>query len=298
MRKYFLSRTFFSAEKILAIGALTILLAIAFFIRSWHIGTLPAGLYPDEAMNGVDALHAIETGDYQLFYPNNNGREGLFINLQALTVHAFGAIIPALRIWSAIFGTLAILGVYLLAKELWHKRGVALIAAFFMTFSYWAINFSHIGFRAIMLPFILSFAFFFFFQGLRTKKLLSFAASGVVFGLGLHTYIAFRVAPLILILLTLGCMASYREFLKHFWKQAVVFIVFMFLAASPMLFDFVRHPDHFASRSSSISVFSPDVNHGNLPLTLAKTIVLSLIQGRLEGRKERMREQLERVRRP
>jgi len=37
---------------------------------------------------------------------------------------------------------------------------------------------------------------------------------------------------------------------------------------------------------------------GVIALFMLLPIVLSLIQGRLEGRKERMREQLERVRRP
>ena len=37
---------------------------------------------------------------------------------------------------------------------------------------------------------------------------------------------------------------------------------------------------------------------GVIAMFIALPIVLSLIQGRLDGRKERMREQLERVRRP
>ena len=251
---------------------------MAFFLRFWNIGHLPAGLYPDEAMNGVDALRAFETFDYRLFYPNNNGREGLFINLQALAILLFGATITALKLWSAIFGTATVLGIYLLAKELWHKRGVALFSAFLLTFSYWAINFSRIGFRAIMVPCILSFSFFFFFRGLRTKSFFSFLVSGLLFGLGFHTYIAFRAAPLILLVVTIGCMASYREFLKHYWKQALVFTCGMLITVLPLVYEFVKHPEYFSSRSASISIFSPAVNHGHFVLTLAKTFSLSLIK--------------------
>ena len=277
MRRHFFGH-FFTAEKLMAISVLVGLLAIAFFLRFWNIEHLPAGLYPDESMNGVDALRANETGNYQFFYPNNSGREGLFINLQALALLLFGANITALKLWSAIFGTATVLGIYLLAKELWHKRGVALFSAFLLTFSYWGINFSRIGFRAIMVPFILSFSFFFFFRGLRTKSLFSFLISGLIFGLGFHTYIAFRVAPLILLIITLGCMASYRAFLKHYWKQALTFTCGLLIAALPLVYEFIKHPDYISSRSASISIFSPAVNHGHFALTLAKTFGLSLIK--------------------
>ena len=277
MRRHFFGY-FFTAEKLLATSILIILLATAFFLRFWNIEHIPAGLYPDEAMNGVDAIHANETGNYQLFYPNNNGREGLYINLEALAMLFFGVNIAALKLFSAICGTATVLGVYLLAKELWQKRSVALFSAFLITFSYWAINFSRIGFRAIMVPLVLSFSFYFFFRGLRTKSLLTFLVSGLIFGIGFHTYIAFRVAPLILFIVALGCMASYREFLKRYWKHALAFTMGMFITAAPLIYEFATHPEYLSSRSASISIFSPDVNHGHLALTFAKTLSLSLIK--------------------
>lgn len=262
---------------------LVTLLIGAFIIRWWHIDTLPAGLYPDEAMNGVDAVHALETHSFQWFYPNNNGREGLFINLQALAIHFFGANIPALKLWSAIFGTLAVLGVSLIAWELWRKRSVALVAAFLLTVSYWGINFSRIGFRAIMMPAILTFSFYFLLRGVRTKRFLDFALSGFIFGLGFHTYIAFRIAPLILIVLAVGLSFSMREFLMRFWKHAAIFTVSATLSLAPMVYTFLTHPEYLESRSASISIFSPDVNHGHFLLTLGKTLTLSLAKYNFYG---------------
>ncbi|MBI2439132.1 MAG: glycosyltransferase family 39 protein [Candidatus Moranbacteria bacterium] len=259
--------------------SLVALLIFAFFIRLYDIEHIPAGIYPDEAANGVDAIHALETKTFELFYPANFGREGFFINLQALSIAFFGNTILGLKLWSAIFGTLSVLGIYLLGKELFHRRGVGLLAAFMLATSYWAINFSRIGFRAIMTTFLLSFSFYFLFRGLRTKKPLYFLFAGLIFGLGLHTYIAFRVAPLILILLLPVLMLSYECFLSRFWKHIALFLFGAFLTASPMLYHFfLSHPDDFASRSSHISVFSPQINHGDLLGTLAKTFSISLIK--------------------
>lgn len=259
--------------------ALILILLGAFFVRFYRIENIPAGIYPDEAANGVDALHALETKNFELFYQTNYGREGLFINLQALSIALFGNTITALKLWSILFGTFSVLGIYLLGAELFRRRAPGLLAAFMLATSYWAINFSRIGFRAIMTTFLLSFAFYFFFRGLRTRRRRDFLFAGLIFGLGLHTYVAFRLAPLILIVLLPALIFSYEHFFRRFWKHAALFIMGAALSAAPMLYHFfVTHPEDFTSRSSSISIFSPQVNGGDLWGTLAQTFSLSLIK--------------------
>ncbi len=106
------------------IWGLVAIMALAVFFRLWQINSIPPGLYPDEAMNGNNALEAIHTGDYKVFYPENNGREGLFINIQALSIKIFGNEPWALRLVSALFGILTVLGVFFLARELFKKDSV------------------------------------------------------------------------------------------------------------------------------------------------------------------------------
>ncbi|HEX8974558.1 MAG TPA: glycosyltransferase family 39 protein [Patescibacteria group bacterium] len=253
------------------------ILLAAFTLRFARIDTLPSGIFPDEAQNGVDAQEANATGNYKLFYENNNGREGLFINIQAMSIKYIGNTVIGLKLPSIIFGTLTVLGVFLLAAELFQSQLAGLMGAYMIAFSYWAINFSRIGFRAIMLPFILSFAFYFLFKGLRTKKFSDFILAGFIYGLGLHTYIAFRVSPLILVVLFAILLINKRDFLKDYWKHTLVFAIAMFIAAAPMLLDFfVWNPQHYSSRTSEISVLNPAVNQGHLIPTVARTFALSL----------------------
>ena len=98
--------------------ALLAIMALGAFLRFYHITSIPPGLYPDEAMNGTNGQEAVATGHFNVFYPENNGREGLFINIQAISVAALGNTPWALRLVSAIIGTLTILGVYLVTTEL------------------------------------------------------------------------------------------------------------------------------------------------------------------------------------
>ena len=132
---------------------LILIIALAIFFRFYQLDSFPPGLYPDEAMNGNNALVALETGSFKMFYPENNGREGLFINLQALPVGIFGNQPWSLRAVSAIIGVLTVIGLYLLTKELFGWR-LGALSSFLLAISFWHVNFSRIGFRAIMLPFI------------------------------------------------------------------------------------------------------------------------------------------------
>ena len=258
-------------------GLLLAIMIAAFAVRSYKIDTIPSSIYTDEAQNGYDAQQANITGDYKLFYPANNGREGLYINLQALSIKYLGSTVWGLKFWSIIFGTLTVLGIFFLTSELLQDHVAGLVGAYLIAFSYWAINFSRIGFRAIMLPFILTWAFYFLFKGIRTKKYSDFIIAGFVYGLGLHTYTAFRASPLILVALFIILVIVRKDFIKDYWRQTLVFAVAMFIAAAPMLLDFfVWNPQDYASRTSEISVLNPAVNQGHLASALVRTIGLSL----------------------
>jgi 4-amino-4-deoxy-L-arabinose transferase-like glycosyltransferase len=238
--------------------------AIAILARTHHITSLPPGVYPDEAVNGTDAINANDTGNYRLFYPNNYGREGLYINLIALGFKLFGVSIITLKMWSVLFGILAVAGTMLLARELFGTHRSGLIAGFLYATSFWAINFNRIAFRANMLPFTMVFTFYFLFKGLREGKLRDYIFAGIFFGLGMHGYIAFRIAPAILVALFIAFLISKKSFLRQYWKPILAFFFSALIVALPILLDFYLHPEYFATRSESVSVLSPTVNQGHL----------------------------------
>ncbi|MFA7319620.1 MAG: glycosyltransferase family 39 protein [Parcubacteria group bacterium] len=255
---------------------LAVIIILGIFLRVYHIDSAPPGVYPDEAVNGLDAIDAMH-GQWQWFYPANNGREGLFMNLIALCFKFFGISVLTLKLPTIIFGTLAIWGIYLLGAELFRNRAVGLFGAFLTAVSFWSINFSRISFRANMTPALLAFSFYFLFRGMRTRKWYDFALGGLVFGLGLHTYIAFRIAPLILIVMLFALIISRENFLKNYWRAIVTFIFFAFISASPMLYTFfVAHPEYWQSRTSEISILNPAVNQGHLLSAFGKTFGLAL----------------------
>jgi 4-amino-4-deoxy-L-arabinose transferase-like glycosyltransferase len=257
---------------------LSFIVALGLFIRVWNINNTPPGVYPDEAVNGIDAINAMH-GQWQWFYPANNGREGLFMNMIAVCFKLFGISVLTLKLPSIIFGTLTIWGTYLLAKELFQSRRTGLISAFLTAVGFWAINFSRISFRANTLPTILAFSFYFLWKGMRTRKWYDFAFGGLIFGLGLHTYISFRIAPLILVVMLVTLIISRKNFIKDYWKTILIFCLFAAIAAAPMLYTFfIAHPEYWQSRTSEISILNPEVNHGHILATFFKTFSLSLLK--------------------
>jgi 4-amino-4-deoxy-L-arabinose transferase-like glycosyltransferase len=264
---------------------LVVILIIATFFRFYQIKTIPPGLYPDEAMNGNNALEALHTGQFKVFYPENNGREGLLINVQALFLKIFGANEPwVLRLPSAIFGVLTVLGLYLLAAELFSKN-IGLLSAFLLAASFWHINFSRIGFRAILAPLLLTWALYFLLKAFRNARpksyILNSIFSGIIYGLGFYTYIAYRVTPLLILFIAV-----------YFWKRSgdkerrkVVllstscFLLSTFLIALPIGIYFLRNPADFLGRTSQISIFSSATPLRDLGLNILKTAGMFNVRG-------------------
>ena len=259
-------------SKLLWFSCILAVFGAAIFFRLWQLDSIPPGLYPDVAINGNDAMRTLKTGDFKIFYPDNNGREGLFMWLISFSFLIFGASVWSIKIVAATIGILTGFGLYLLVKEILSKyakgseKYIALLSAYFMAVSFWHVNFSRLGFRAILLPFILVFASYFLLKGFRIglenppggKKLWNFIAAGIIFGLGFYTYISFRLAILLLPIIIIYWFFAYRKknLFKKFRFYTLCFLVSIFLIALPIGIYFLLNPADFMSRTSGVSIFS------------------------------------------
>lgn len=231
------------------------ILIIAIFLRFYHFTTTPPGLYPDEAMDGNNAVEVAETNHFQVFYPEDNGREGLYVNIIAVILKVWPVYEPwIIRLPAAVAGVLTVWGLYLLVAELF-GNGPGLLAAFLLATSFWGIIFSRIGFRAILAPLALVFTLWLLvkaFRSARGRTGLVFAAlAGIVYGLGFYTYIAYRVTPILFLL-----FIPFFYTLTGFWKRTALFIVVTFIVAAPLGWYFATVPGSFFGRTAEISVTS------------------------------------------
>lgn len=261
---------------------LIVILLIAGFLRFYHITKTPPGFYPDEAINANNGVEAWETGHFKIFYPENNGREGLWMNIVGFFVFKFGHEPWIPRAIAAVFGLFTVLGVYFLTKKLFSKK-IALLSSFFIATSFWHINFSRISFRALLSPFFLVWAIYFLIKFLdkdssnkKTKNIFLAIIGGIFYGLGFHTYIAYRVTPVLILIILLFYWFQNKE--KSYRQKIIIpialFLISAFVVAAPLLWYFLKNPQDFLGRTSQISFFSSPNPVKTLGINVLKTAAM------------------------
>lgn len=263
------------------LGVAGVLLLAAFF-RYWRLDSLPPGLHPDEAANGLDIFRITEQHDLRPFYSTNGGREALFFYLQAIGVKLLGNTTLALRVAPALIGTLACGALYLWIKS-WFGKREALMAALLMAVTPWAVTISRDGFRAGMVALMVPLTIWLYTKAFQTGKVWWYVAAGVSLGAGFYTYIAFRLFPLILVS-AFGFLLFWRRALLKRWAAGIaVSLVAMGVTLLPLALYTTTHFNDVVSRSGGVSFTNPSLNHGHPLQTLGENIVTTALMFNFKG---------------
>jgi hypothetical protein len=273
------------------------IMALAVFFRFYQINSMPGGLFPDEAANGLD-INLMQEGHLQPFYERGNGREALFFYMLWGSVELFGKGPWQHHIVSALVGVIAVWACFLVTRKLFHifasddqqrerATTIALWATFFIAVSTWHVVLSRTAFRANLIAPVGAFTFYFLletFSATELKKRLWWAlATGAMFALGFYTYIAFRIMvpivgalifwPLIVDLINQPRFSG----IKKYFSAALIAALGFALVIAPIAHYFYTHPGSFVGRSGQVSIFNPELNQGDLPATLAEVTKESLL---------------------
>ncbi len=196
-----------------------------------------------------------------------------FFRLYQLDIFPPGLEINAwpLRIFSAIIGILTVIGLYLLTKELFEWR-LAAIASFLLAISFWHVNFSRIGLQAITLPFVLVYAFYFLWKGIKHNHLPDFIIAGIFGGLGFYTDTSYCVAPLMAIALFVNYwwylkkdfyFSKYEHAKNQLLRGFALFAITAIIVALPIGFYFWQHPGELMKQTVELR---------QLPTNIVKTL--------------------------
>ncbi len=207
------------------------IILIAAALRFWQLGSVPPSPDWDEAALGYNAYSILKTGrdEYGIRFPLSlrsfdDYKPPLYMYLAVPSIALFGLDTWAVRLPSAILGVLAVIGIYVLAKELFkeytkYKQNdyLGLVAALLLALSPWHIQFSRIAFEANVGVTLNIWGLVFFLKGLKKRVMLSLAA--FLFGLGFYAYHSERIfLPLLVLILTV----NYRH---ELWKAKRAVII-------------------------------------------------------------------------
>jgi len=257
-------------------GPLLAVIALATALRFWALGSIPPGLYHDEAFNGLDALGVL-TGDRPVFFETNNGREPLFIYLVALSVAALGRSPGAIRMTAALLGTLTVAATYVTTRAMFNRR-IGLLAAAITGLTLWHVNLSRIGFRAVAMPLFVALTLWQLWLGLKDGHRRHFLAGGLLYGLTFYTYLAARFTIVALAafgfyLILVGSWRSESRTCSGFGgrrRGALIFALAALVVLGPLMVYVATHTDAFLNRVGQVSIFNPAINEGDLWGTLLR----------------------------
>ncbi|MGD8968195.1 MAG: glycosyltransferase family 39 protein, partial [Anaerolineae bacterium] len=163
------------------------LTALAAALRLLLLSDVPPGLYHDEAFNGLDALGVLK-GKHAIYFAVNQGREPFFIYVVAATVGSLGRTPGALRMAAAICGTLTVPATYAMAHA-WFNRRVALLSAAIIATTFWHVQLSRVGFRAVTLPLAIALMLPVGAWAFRSRRGDAWLLAGILYGATFYTYL-------------------------------------------------------------------------------------------------------------
>ncbi len=247
-----------------ALAVLVLITLISIFFRVYRLPDVPAEMTSDHAEKLLD-VQEILNGQRPIFFPRNTGREAIQFYLTAALVRFTPLQMShlALKVGTAIVGIVTIPFAYLIGRQFFGTLA-GLIAAFLMAVSHWHIAITRVGLR---FPFTAAFAtpaLYFLFRAFRNNRRNDWLAASLFLGIGLHTYTAMRIVPLLfLILISLRLAMDGWQILgnrplpgvnswRHdFLTNAFLGGIFTILLFLPLLRVIVDDPEAFWLRMAS-----------------------------------------------
>lgn len=221
-------------------------------LRLYGLNALPAGLYGDEAADGIDALQIL-AGERPLFLVENNGREALHAYLVALSVGFLGRTPAAVRLPSALASCATVLGIFLVARSLFKPR-IGLIAALIAGFTVWPIMLGRLATRPALLPVFLTFGLWIGIESSKTKNSWRWILSGLVFGVAFYTYTPIRVIILALPVWA-GILILVRQG-QRLWPHAILFLAALVITVLPFANYALGNWDVVFGRTGGVSIIT------------------------------------------
>jgi len=260
-------------------GVAARVLILAGFLRFYRLNEVPPGLHEDEAMDGNDAWEAWRSAHLRVFYPENHGREGLVINLQAIVLGLTAAMRRDVTLARGFVGHAHGPGRVCLAREVAGPE-VGLLAAFCWPSVSGISTSPASGHDLSPRPSSLCGHWCCFWQacgggGGMPYRMGDGARVWRVYGLGFYTYTPYR--------LTRCCCCGIRRLKRDYQPRTVKNVAslsFGRLHCHPALLLFAwRHPVEFFQRFETMPVWRTTNSVGELVSNTMRTAMMFLWAG-------------------
>ncbi len=232
------------------------LLFLGILLRTYKLTSIPAGFFADEASIGYNAYTILTNGtdEHGVFLPLFFQAFGEYKSpIQIYTtvpfIYFFGLNESTVRLTSVIYGTLTIISLYLLTKELSKNSTIAFFTAFFLAISPWHIHFSRVAFELMPFVFFTTSGLYFFLKAQEIPKFLF--VSTICFIFAIYSYFPAR---LFIPLYCICIFFLYYKFFFRFKQKTAIAIAITILFLIPFLQHMVSPVG--TNRWKQVSIFT------------------------------------------
>jgi 4-amino-4-deoxy-L-arabinose transferase-like glycosyltransferase len=240
------------------IAAALLLLGVSAGMLGWNLTSMPPEVHGDEAEVGNDAIRLLEQEQLDLFQVDWFKLPVFHAVPTAIGLKIFGADLLGLRATSAVLGTLSVLLLFVAARRLWGFE-VALLSSLILISARFFIHLSRAGYHYIDTPFLSLLVVCLFVRCWRDLSLSAAVWCGIAIGLGVQTYYASRLVPILLALtVVLWLLGSDRQLWRRRTVAFNVIVLSAVATASPIIGYFWRRGNDLWMRVQETSIFSAD----------------------------------------
>jgi 4-amino-4-deoxy-L-arabinose transferase-like glycosyltransferase len=232
---------------------LGLLMAAALLARLIYLAEVPVVLTGDESGAGLSAVDVTKGLTNNIFRAGWFSFPALHSFPQAVPIALLGQTTFALRLTSAIAGTLTVMAVYLAGRVMFGERP-ALFAAIFLAAFNFHNHFSRIGLNNIWdgLWFVTVLGLLWHAWEHQSRR--SFLLAGLALGLSQYFYVSVRALFLIIPLWLLVSGWFDRDRLKHSLPDLVHTGLVTLVTVLPLAWFYVRYPDEFLAPLRRVSI--------------------------------------------
>ena len=219
---------------------LVIILIFGTIIRMYQIDKMPNGLNIDEASSGYDAFSIMKYGIDRngnsfpvVLYAWGSGQSVLYSYIMIPLLIIFnGLTVFSMRFPMALIGSISILIIYLLLKNIFNNKKIALIGAFFLAICPWHIMKSRWGMECNIFPDIILLATLLLVIGIKNKKAILQILSFILLGISAYSYAA---SYLFLPIFVIGVLVFLIIKKQISIKNAIIYLGIVFIITLPLI---------------------------------------------------------------
>lgn len=253
---------------------LILILTLAFFLRFYKLGNIPAGLHADAASQGYNAFSLLSTGKDRygqslpiLFRSFGSYQPPLYTYLTLIPVAFFGNTTFSAHFVSALSGLILVLITYLIVLIIFSERKekfvLALLSALVVTITPWSVFFSRLAVEANLGLLLFTLSLLLLIHSLKKIQVLPLAS--LTLGISTHAYYSERLVAVIF--LPLFVFLFRKIFLKN--KKRIILAIFLFVITQ-IPHVLILQSGAFSRRFDQVSYFGNQSNNQSKILSIGK----------------------------